>query len=89
MKKAKIFLTVLIILALVGGVLAFKAKVPKLFGYCNTNSGGCDLNPFTSTSKTTNVGGNLVNFDEITKRCKYDAALLTSTCKTLITIGAE
>jgi len=73
MKKAKIFLTALTVLAVVGGALAFKARVAKQFFACNTISGKCTLNPTTLTRvTTTNIGGSKILYDRFNRDCVND-----------------
>jgi hypothetical protein len=80
MKKAKIFLTGLAVLAVVGGALAFKAKTQNWFAVCDTNVNPhvCTLNSFQSFATTLN-GIVPVNFDAYGKPCP------SGVCKTLIT----
>jgi hypothetical protein len=68
MKKAKIFLTALTVLAIVGGALAFKARGLSTFGVCNTATNFCDLNTFQALQTT--AGGTVqVQYDLSTKPC--------------------
>jgi len=56
MKKAKIFLTALTVLAVVGGAVAFKAvKQPFQYYTCNTLNELCEV-PFIIATETT-IGG--------------------------------
>jgi len=62
MKKAKIFLTALTVLAVVGGALAFKTK--QLFEYytCDTVIHSCVI-PFTTTFETIFGGTEIKPYD--------------------------
>ncbi|MCS3800121.1 hypothetical protein [Niastella sp. OAS944] len=91
MKKAKIFLTALTVLAVVGGALAFKAKQPRQFAFCNTASGICELNTFTTfTIKETQSGGAPADYDVLGHACVStipNGPLVT--CTTLTTTTKE
>ena len=87
MTKAKIFLTALTVLAIAGGALAFKARMPKLFAYCNVTKLKCDLSTFTTFEATTVIAGIYVPYDELNKPCVFDQGIGTYTCKTQVTIS--
>jgi hypothetical protein len=84
MKKAKIFLTALTVLAVVGGALAFKAKTNAWFGACDITAGVCTLTSFRTTL-TTDEGINKVPFDEVTKSCTTTEIGGPLTCETFVT----
>jgi len=82
MKKAKIFLTALTVLAVVGGAVAFKAvKQPFQYYTCNTLSELCEV-PFIITTETTIGGNKLVPYTTFKQECP--APLFK--CETFITI---
>lgn len=56
MKKAKIFLTVLTVMAVVGGALAFKGNPKKFARVCNLSNLKCQFQTFITEERTTNVG---------------------------------
>lgn len=87
MKKAKIFLTALTVLAIAGGAIAFKARMPRLFAYCNVIDLKCDLSTFTSFEATTVIGGTYVPYDELNRPCVFDQGIHTYTCKTQVTFS--
>jgi hypothetical protein len=70
MKKAKIFLTGLAVLAVVGGALAFKAKQQFWYGSCDlaSNPHVCTLSSFQSFA-TTKGGIFDANFDVYGNAC--------------------
>jgi hypothetical protein len=69
MKKARIFLTALAVLAIVGGALGFKAKTLYPYYACDPNVGYCTI-PATFTFQTTLGGNIIVNYDELNAPCK-------------------
>lgn len=89
MKKAKIFLTALTVLAVVGGALAFKAKQTKAFYQCDldANPKVCTINPSVYTFVTTTNDGTEIPYDEFNKPCVQIAGAWT--CTTLTTFLAE
>jgi hypothetical protein len=68
MKKAKIFLTALTVLAVVGGALAFKAKTANIFYTCDPAIGLCTI-PVTTTFQTLG-GSTVVDYDVLNAICK-------------------
>lgn len=68
MKKAKIFLTALTVLAVVGGALAFKTKTFKQFGTCDLNDKVCSIT-VTNTQETTTLIGSFRPYDELNATC--------------------
>jgi hypothetical protein len=68
MKKAKIFLTALTVLAVVGGALAFKVKTENVFAVCDTAVGKCILEPTTKFETTTTLGVH-ADYDLFGKDC--------------------
>lgn len=87
MKKAKIYLTALTMLAVIGGALAFKAKVSKIFATCNTMVEKCIMDPFTTFQTTTQAGGFKVTYNEYNAPCVYDQLENKWTCTTRVTIA--
>ena len=76
MKKARIFLTALVVLAVAGGALAFKTKQLFWYAKCDIPSQRCTLESFQSLATTD--GGNLdAQFDV------YDHACIDNKCTTL------
>lgn len=72
MKKAKIFLTALTVLAVVGGALAFKAKTFNKFARaCDIPQGICILQSFSSQATTLN-GTLPADFVPYGKACTSD-----------------
>ena len=88
MKKAKIFLTALTVLAVVGGAVAFKAKAPKEFAQCDLSVLNCKINVTTLPVNTTLIdnGSNTIQYDLIDTDCKFSQPLNRWTCTTLTTI---
>lgn len=81
MKKAKIFLTALTVLAVVGGAVAFKARTINTFATCNPANHICEITPFQSLAATTLVG-QFAPYDLKGKQCKQTAPGIF-TCETL------
>ena len=84
MKKAKIFLTALTVLAVVGGSLAFKAKTKRIFAERCDNIlpvPRCNQDTFTSFATTTDIGFTAA-FDQVNAICKYDAVNQSYYCST-------
>jgi len=80
MKKAKIFLTALTVLAVVSGALAFKVVKHSFIYYtCNTPSHKCEI-PYTITTQTTDGGNKLVTYAPLGQECDADGM-----CRTFIT----
>jgi len=70
MKKAKIFLSALTVLAVAGSALAFKAKTGNIFARgCDIPSQLCILNTFLAQA-TTGLGVTNANFDILGAPCK-------------------
>jgi hypothetical protein len=88
MKKAKIFLTALTVLAIAGGAVAFKAKSPKPFYQCQQDIRKCRMNQIVLAVNTTTLdnGDNTIPYDEFNKDCKFNQTFGTWTCTTLTTI---
>lgn len=79
MKKAKIFLTVLTVLAVVGGGLAFKVKsFNKFCRECDLVQKMCILNCFM-TQATTNNAISPANYAPYGKPCSSNADCTTLT----------
>jgi hypothetical protein len=68
MKKAKIFLSSLTVLAISGGALAFKVKGENVFAVCDITVGKCVLNPTTKYETTTIIGAH-AEYDLFGKDC--------------------
>ncbi|MCS3800125.1 hypothetical protein [Niastella sp. OAS944] len=86
MKKAKIFLTALTVLAITGGGLAFKVTIPIRFAQCDLSSRICKLNTLTTIGiKTTNIGGIIADYDILGKNCVFDPNVREFTCTTQTT----
>lgn len=85
MKKARTFLIALSVLTVVGGALAFKAKVPQQFAQCNLANLVCELNTTTLLSTTTAVGGQVIPYRELSKPCTFTQNVWT--CTTRVTIS--
>ena len=88
MKKAKLFLTVLAVLAVVGGAVAFKVKAPKLLYLCDTTAAQkvCTIENTTFTTfKTTatNAPGIVYTAGKFEDPCVFLNG--TWTCTTKIT----
>ena len=81
MKKAKIFLTVLTVLAIVGGALAFKTRTLFQYYVCDVPSQKCII-PFTTTFETTEGGFVFVLYDILNAPCKEG-----NICETLVKIA--
>ena len=81
MKKAKIFLTALSVLAVVGGALAFKAKTLNWFAVCDKAQGICTSLSFQSFA-TTAQGNIPATFDAYGKPCQIIDGNLTCTTLT-------
>jgi len=78
MKKAKIFLTALTVLTVVGGTLAFKAKGINTFArVCDIPSQTCILSTFTTTQINTDQGPALTTYDLFGAPCKPGNKCLT------------
>lgn len=88
MKKAKIFLTALAVLTVLGGALAFKAKTLRAFAKCNTNANPriCELDETTYRYDITPVGGKVINYDLRNNLCVFDD-ILGWTCTTRVVAG--
>jgi len=70
MKKAKIFLSALTVLAVVGSALAFKAKTGNIFAkVCNTSLHQCLIDTFHA-QETTVSGATNANYDVLGAPCK-------------------
>lgn len=83
MKKAKIFLTALTVVAVAGGALAFKAKQVKSFYKCNTQSHFCEIFSTTAISVTTTAsGGAIAQYNEFGAPCTIVQGLETCTTRT-------
>ena len=80
MKKAKIFLTALTVLTVVGGALAFKARQPHVFYTCDTSKDLCIIPFITTTETTTNVGTEKRFYDKFEAPCDAN-----DQCTTLVT----
>jgi hypothetical protein len=86
MKKAKIFLTALTVLAVVGGALAFKLTPDQQIGKCDTSLPvpKCSLDPIFSTFATSPTG-QVIEYDFVGNNCfKLPSGLYTCTTKTVI-----
>jgi hypothetical protein len=84
MKKAKIFLTALTVLAVAAGVVAFKAKAPQVFGQCDLNTKKCTLNQIITPRNTTLTGPEIFPYDLTSKDCKQVGSIFT--CETFTTL---
>ena len=80
MKKARIFLTALAVLAVVGGSLAFKAKKQFWYAVCDIPNQVCTSLSFQSFATTLN-GNEPATFDVYGKPC------INNTCTTLTRIS--
>jgi len=79
MKKAKIFLTALTVLTVVGGTVAFKVvKQPFQYYICDPATNLATI-PFTITTETTLGGTTLVPYAPFNTPC------INGVCSTLIT----
>lgn len=90
MKKAKLFLTGLTVLTIVGGALAFNAKLPLTVYKCENPVLGGKCTIPTSTyfnAITTTTGGTVVEGDILNKNCVLSAGVFT--CTTRTTFKAE
>jgi len=84
MKKAKIFLTALSVLAVVGGAFAFRAKQVATFArVCDIPSQTCILSTFTTTQTTTDIAPALTNYDLFGAPCKTGNKCATFTTTSL------
>jgi len=83
MKKAKIFLTGLAVLAVVGGALAFKAKTLVKFATCDTIAKVCTSTPFFKF-ETTDPNGVHADYDLFNAPCKKINNVWTCTTLTII-----
>jgi hypothetical protein len=81
MKKAKIFLTALTVLAVVSGALAFKAKGLYAYYTCDRDVLLCTI-PVTTTFRTTLGGTQLVSYDVFNAPCKAG-----DICQTKVTVS--
>lgn len=83
MKKAKIMLMAIAVLAVVGGALAFKAtKFQKLpYGVCDLTAKVCSLNTIGLFSTTTLIGGALTQVAPPAQPCNANLP-----CTTRITV---
>lgn len=88
MKKAKIFLTALTVLAVVGGALAFKAKTQREFAKCNVNAVPkiCELQTTTFKYDFTPSGGFITEYDLLGNPCVQDASGVW-TCTARVKVG--
>ena len=84
MKKAKIFLTALAVLAVVGGALAHKVKQPAIFARtCHIPTQTCILNTFQTFETTTDASsGVLVTYELFGAPCGEN-----NYCETYVTIS--
>ena len=78
MKKARIFLSALTVLAVLGGVFAFKAKTPATFYTCNITKSLCDI-PVTTVQETTTLEGAFRTYDELNVPCD-----INNPCETFV-----
>jgi hypothetical protein len=83
MKKTKIFLTALTVLAVEGGALAFKLIPAGLIATCDTNPTvlKCVLEPTYTTFMTYHTG-EIVDYDVYGKDCVIDPESGNYTCTT-------
>lgn len=87
MKKARVFLTALIVLAITGGILAFKAKgLPREFAQCNTVNLKCEINTITTNLATTDIGGFKITYSELGAPCTLDQGNYTCTAQVTIVL---
>jgi hypothetical protein len=87
MKKARIFLTALTVLAIAGGALAFKAKgLPREFAQCNTVNLKCEINTITTNWATTEIGGFNISYNELGAPCALDQGTYTCTARVTIVL---
>ena len=68
MKKARIFLTALAVVAVAGGAIAFKAKQLFWYAQCDIPNQVCTLHSF-QTFVTTDQNGVYADFDVYGKPC--------------------
>jgi hypothetical protein len=77
MKKAKIFLTALTVLTVVGGALAFKVKQPHVFYTCNIPQKLCNIT-FTTVFETVDPLGAHRDYDVLNAFCDENNPCQTS-----------
>jgi hypothetical protein len=69
MKKAKIMLMAIAVLAIVGGALAFKATQKFPYGVCDTVNGFCSLHQVSLNLTTVPSGGTITTVAPPTQPC--------------------
>jgi len=82
MKKAKIFLTGLAVLVIVGGALACRLRGLTTFATCDILTRACSLSPFRK-AETTDPNGVHADYDLLNAPCKKINNVWT--CTTLTT----